>query len=259
VSARQPTASRRHLGGRVASVTRRASSAGAALVLVVGTACSRSDADPSYLRVELAPGALLDAGTGGAPGAAVRIVSDGKPLATYCLNASVLASFDLVRAASESATTRLSLTVTAFDELSGASATQGGVVACPSPLPSPAAPPQTLSVGFCASHAQNLVFNLAANCCGAASDGGTDAGDAGDGGSGDGGIDAADAGTGSSDGGDAGSPSPDAGADAGRGSTSCCAINEVCGAGLSVEGHPCGPTECCPATIADACALPPAN
>jgi hypothetical protein len=36
-----------------------------------------------------------------------------------------------------------------------------------------------------------------------------------------------------------------------------CTSTEVCAAGLSTDGAPCGPTECCAMAISDACALVP--
>lgn len=40
------------------------------------------------------------------------------------------------------------------------------------------------------------------------------------------------------------------------GSTCACGAGRVCAAGLSALGAPCRGDECCPATVADACALP---
>ncbi len=42
---------------------------------------------------------------------------------------------------------------------------------------------------------------------------------------------------------------------AGAKCSGCDPATEVCGAGLSTDGSPCGPTECCSNAISDACAL----
>ena len=218
--------------------------------LAVIAACGAKPAeDPSFLLVE------LDAFAGdlGTPHAArVALSRDKAPVTSpFCVKlakpgAATPASFVLRRDFGKDPRTRVTIVVTAFDALAGDAAVEDGrELVCPPTLPPPLGEAQEVSVDFCDKKAEKLVFHVGATCgCGGNGpiDGGAPDGGAHDGGVTDGGV--MDAGTP-----DAGTP--DAGA--------CgCGPAQVCGAGLSPEGHSCFGGECCASDVSTACALLPA-
>ena len=118
-----------------------------------------------------------------------------------------------------------------------------------------------MSVDFCNKKAEKLVFHVGATCGCGDTKGPTDGG-VHDGGVHDGGANGGDSGV--PDGGapDAGADGGvlDAGADGGVPDAGACGCGpaQVCGAGLSPEGHPCFDGECCASDVSAACALEPA-
>jgi hypothetical protein len=157
--------------------------------------------------------------------AVVQVLSGQTSVATVCMRlaapgASAPASFVLSRAYGMDAGARVSVVVTAFDVIDGDSeADVGNQFTCPVPAPALPSEAVSVSVDFCASKSEKLVFHVGASCCRTVFDGGTP---------------------------DAGTP------------VCGCASGFVCGAGLSVEGNPCGADECCSSSVSDACALEPA-
>lgn len=222
--------------------------------------------DPSYLLV------VLDAVASpmGPPSSArVRVTpASGAAPSTLCVKldapgAAKPASFVLRRDFGKDPKPRVTIEVTAFAALQGDDAAEvGKEFGCPGVLPPSLGEPQVVTVDFCEHKAQELVFEVGASC---GCDPDMDAG-AGDGGMPDGGVDGgldggADAGAmdGGADAGpmDGGS---DGGADAGPDGGACgCGPLQVCGAGLSTEGRPCGPSECCASAVTAACALEAAH
>jgi hypothetical protein len=199
-----------------------------ALAAAGASSCgTKAPEDPSFILIEL--DAVPEMGVP-PKDAVVQVLSGQTSLATVCMRlaapgASSPASFVLSRAYGQDAGARISVVVTGFDVIDGDSeADVGNQFSCPIPTPALPSEAVSLSVDFCASKSQKLVFYVGASCCHLVFDGGAP------------------------DGGDADAGTPVCG----------CLSGFVCGAGLSVEGNPCGPEECCSSSVSDACALEPA-
>ncbi|MCC6521028.1 MAG: hypothetical protein IT373_00060 [Polyangiaceae bacterium] len=260
-----PSAERAAAERRGARRARLGALLGSCLAGAMAACSAKTLPSSSFVRVELVPVAgpaqprnvevVITPADGAALPVCVSIVGEAGKTA---------ASLVLERAPDRDAMIPVRVTVTPFGPVAGELG-PGQEFTCPAVLPPALGPAQELDLAFCPGQARRVVFHVTAGC-GCSGTGGSGGGGSG-GSGGSGGIGAGGSGgvgtggvatgggtaTGGS-GGTAGAAGATGGGGAGGAAATCCAADEVCGAGVSTTGASCAAGQCCRQRVLDSCA-----